>query len=90
MPPRAERRAPRIHGLLTHLATKPHEICELATPYFATEYTFSHMGLAPRYQKQITSKMFEAGHMFYIVPALLGKLTGDIEDFVNAPAAASR
>lgn len=59
---------------------------DLATPYFATEHTFSHMGLPSRYQKQITSKMFEAGHMFYIVPALLGKLTADVEAFVTAPA----
>jgi carboxypeptidase C (cathepsin A) len=58
---------------------------DLATPYFATEYTFSHMGLPAKYKTQITSKMFEAGHMFYIWKPALAALTKDIEGFVTKP-----
>jgi len=58
---------------------------DLATPYFATEYTFSHMGLPAKYKPQITSKMFEAGHMFYIWKPALAALTKDIESFVTKP-----
>jgi len=58
---------------------------DLATPYFATEYTFSHMGLPAKYKGQITSKMFEAGHMFYVLKPALGELSNDIEAFVTKP-----
>lgn len=58
---------------------------DLATPYFATEYTFSHMGLPAVYKPRITSKMFPAGHMFYShLPSLAG-LAADINAFVTAP-----
>lgn len=56
---------------------------DLATPYFATEYTFSHMGLPAKYKAQITSKMFPAGHMFYSFKPSLVELSKDIEGFVT-------
>ncbi len=40
---------------------------DLATPYFATDYTLRHMGLDAEAQKRITVAPFEAGHMMYIV-----------------------
>lgn len=55
---------------------------DLATPYFATEYTFSHMGLPAKYKAQITSKMFPAGHMFYSHKPSLVELSKDIAAFV--------
>ena len=56
---------------------------DLATPFFATEYTFAHMGLAPKHRLQITMKEYEAGHMMYIhVPSLL-KLKVDISAFID-------
>ena len=55
---------------------------DLATPYFATEYTFSHMGLPAMYKGQITTKMFPAGHMFYSLKPALAELSKDIEAFV--------
>jgi len=58
---------------------------DLATPYFATEYTFSHMGLPAKYKPQITSKMFQAGHMFYVYKPALAELSKDIEAFVTRP-----
>jgi carboxypeptidase C (cathepsin A) len=57
---------------------------DLATPFFATEYTFSHMGLAPKFQQQVTMKEYESGHMMYIhVPSLL-KLKSDVAAFIEA------
>ena len=56
---------------------------DLATPFFATEYTFSHMGLPAKYKSQITSKMFQAGHMFYVYKPALAELSKDIEAFVT-------
>ena len=56
---------------------------DLATPYFATEYTFSHMGLPAKYKGLITSKMFPAGHMFYSFKPSLVELSKDIEAFVT-------
>jgi carboxypeptidase C (cathepsin A) len=57
---------------------------DLATPFFATEYTFSHMGLEAKHRKNITMKEYEAGHMMYIhVPSLL-KLKADIAAFIDA------
>jgi carboxypeptidase C (cathepsin A) len=57
---------------------------DLATPFFATEYTFAHMGLAPKHHGNITMKEYEAGHMMYIhVPSLL-KLKSDIAAFVDS------
>lgn len=56
---------------------------DLATPYFATEYTFSHMGLPAAYRKNITTRMYEAGHMFYSVKGALEQLSNDVEAMVT-------
>lgn len=56
---------------------------DLATPYYATEYTFSHMGLPAKYKPQITNKYYEAGHMFYIHKPSLAQMTKDIAAFVE-------
>ncbi len=56
---------------------------DLATPFFATEYTFAHMGLAAKHRESITMKEYEAGHMMYIhVPSLL-KLKADVAEFLE-------
>jgi carboxypeptidase C (cathepsin A) len=39
---------------------------DLATPYFATEYTFNHLQLEPALHKNISMEYYEAGHMMYI------------------------
>jgi carboxypeptidase C (cathepsin A) len=57
---------------------------DLATPYFAAEYVFSHMGLHPSLRKSITTKYYTAGHMFYIDVPSLKKLRTDIGQFMDA------
>ncbi len=45
---------------------------DLATPYFATEYTVSHLGLEPQLRENISTSYYESGHMMYIhVPSLI-------------------
>jgi len=55
---------------------------DLATPYFATEYTLGHMGLDPTLRGNIETGEYEAGHMMYIHGPSLEKLTKDVGAFV--------
>ncbi len=56
---------------------------DLATPYFATEYTLAHMGLDPSLRDNIKTAEYEAGHMMYIHTASLTKLKEDVSVFLN-------
>ncbi|MCW5878460.1 MAG: hypothetical protein KIS80_06295 [Anaerolineales bacterium] len=44
---------------------------DMATPYFATEYTFNHMQLTAELRRNVSMEYYEAGHMMYIHPASL-------------------
>jgi len=37
-----------------------------ATPHFATEYTFAHIGLNNEFKDRVRMGYYEAGHMMYI------------------------
>lgn len=54
---------------------------DLATPYFATEYTLDHMFLDPDLRKNITMTYYEAGHMMYIHEPSLVQFTRNVEVF---------
>lgn len=54
---------------------------DLATPYFAADYVFRHMGLDPSLQDHVTVKYYEAGHMMYIHTPSRHKLKEDLEAF---------
>lgn len=56
---------------------------DLATPYFATEYTFSHLGLDASLHANITMTYYEAGHMMYIHEPSLAQLAEDLRNFVR-------
>jgi carboxypeptidase C (cathepsin A) len=56
---------------------------DLATPYFATNYTLDHLGLEPVERGRITTREYEAGHMMYIHEAELAKLKKDVTDFIR-------
>lgn len=57
--------------------------CDLATPYFATEYTFSHLGLDPSLRDHVTLETYEGGHMMYLYHPSLVKLKSDLSRFVK-------
>lgn len=54
---------------------------DLATPFFATEYTFNHLGLDATLMNHVTMKHYEAGHMMYIYRPALVKIKQDLADF---------
>lgn len=56
---------------------------DLATPYFATEYTFSHLGLDPTLKSNLTLENYEGGHMMYLYHPSLVKLKKDLSRFIN-------
>ena len=61
---------------------------DLATPYFAAEYTLRHMGLDPSLRANVTTTFYEAGHMMYIDQTSLAQLKRDAAAFVQSPAPA--
>lgn len=56
---------------------------DLATPFFATEYTVDHMMLAPELKNNISMKYYESGHMVYIHKPSLDKMTKDVREFYD-------
>ena len=56
---------------------------DLATPYFATDYTFKHLGYDPGLPPRITTGYYEAGHMMYIHRPSLQKMRKDLVAFIQ-------
>jgi len=56
---------------------------DLATPYFATNYTFNHLGLDPTQQSNISMGFYEAGHMMYAHLPSLARLSQDLAAFIR-------
>jgi carboxypeptidase C (cathepsin A) len=56
---------------------------DLATPYFATEYTFHHLGIDPSLEKNIRMGYYEAGHMMYIQMQSLRAMHQDLTQFYD-------
>jgi carboxypeptidase C (cathepsin A) len=56
---------------------------DLATPYYAAEYTFDHLDLPPDYHKNISFETYEAGHMVYVHSGSLTKFKRDLVTFMD-------
>jgi len=56
---------------------------DLATPFFATEYTFDHMELDEKVQDNVTMKYFDAGHMMYLHLPSLKKFHSEVTEFIR-------
>ncbi|MCE9593776.1 MAG: peptidase S10 [Planctomycetes bacterium] len=54
---------------------------DAATPYFASHYTFEHLGMDREVPDRITFGHYEAGHMMYIRRADLAAFTRDVRGF---------
>lgn len=54
---------------------------DLATPYFATRYTFDHLGLDPALRGNVSIGHFEAGHMMYVHTASRIELDRQVSAF---------
>jgi carboxypeptidase C (cathepsin A) len=57
---------------------------DLGTPYFATEYTFNHLGLNKSLHKNISMEYYEAGHMMYIHMPSLKRMKADLAKFIRS------
>jgi carboxypeptidase C (cathepsin A) len=57
---------------------------DLATPYFATQYTVNHLDLGDDLRERVRMDYYDAGHMMYIDRPSLRKLRRDLAEFYQA------
>ena len=57
---------------------------DLATPFYAVDYSLAHLGLDSTLRGNITTGQFEAGHMVYIESKSLDKLKQDVTAFMQS------
>jgi carboxypeptidase C (cathepsin A) len=76
--------------LIQALMTNPHlhvqvenGFYDMATPFFATEYTMDHLFLPGNLRSNIQLEYYNAGHMMYLHEEDLGKLKSNIVAFID-------
>lgn len=57
---------------------------DLATPFFAADYTIDHLGLDPSLRTHISGAYYESGHMVYAHLPSLAKLKQDTAQFIRS------
>src|SRR5271155_2323567 len=86
--------APNVEGdLVDALIDNPHMqvqvetgYFDMATPFFATEYTMDHLGLPEKLRGQIHIEYYTAGHMMYLHADDLAKLGKNVGSFIESAA----
>jgi len=56
---------------------------DLATPFYAADYTMDHLNLTPNYRKNISFAGYDSGHMLYIETNSLAKMKKDLVTFME-------
>src|SRR5258708_636981 len=83
--------SPNVEGdLIQAMLINPHlkiqienGLFDLATPFFATEFTVDHLGLPEKLQKNIDLQYYDAGHMMYVREDDLAKLKTNVAAFID-------
>ncbi len=57
---------------------------DLATPFSATEYVMTHLGLPTELSSRISMRYYEAGHMMYVSPVAIAKMKKDMDAFMDS------
>ncbi|HET9270150.1 MAG TPA: hypothetical protein VFO31_18370 [Vicinamibacterales bacterium] len=60
---------------------------DMATPFMPAEFTFSHLGLPPELQKNISLKYYPSGHMMYLQDADRVALRDNVAAFIDRATA---
>jgi carboxypeptidase C (cathepsin A) len=84
--------SPNVEGdLVEAMIANPHlrvevenGIYDLATPFFATEYTMDHLGLPEKLPGHIQMQYYDAGHMMYLRDEDLAKLSSNVGKFIES------
>jgi carboxypeptidase C (cathepsin A) len=63
---------------------------DLATPFFATEYTFDHLGLEPKLRTNVSMGYCDAGHMLYLKQSCLDELHRNMAEMYRTAIAEPR
>ena len=56
---------------------------DLATPYFAADYTVKRLGLDPSLRSNLSTSFYDAGHMMYVHEESRLKQSADLAGFVR-------
>ncbi|MGH9711788.1 MAG: S10 family peptidase [Candidatus Acidiferrales bacterium] len=86
--------APNVEGdLIEAMIENPHlqvqvetGYFDMATPFFATEYTMDHLGLPEKLRGNIHIEYYTAGHMMYLHSDDLAKLKANVGGFIENTA----
>ena len=86
--------SPNVEGdLLDAIVANPHlqvqvenGLFDLATPFFATEYTMDHIQLPEKLRANIHLEYYDAGHMMYLREDSLSKLAANIGSLIESAA----
>jgi carboxypeptidase C (cathepsin A) len=56
---------------------------DLATPYYAANYTMEHLDLSSHYRNNISYATYPSGHMVYLETQSLKKMKDDVASFID-------
>jgi carboxypeptidase C (cathepsin A) len=56
---------------------------DLATPFYAADYTMNHLDLSPTYRNNISFSTYDSGHMVYIDGTAHAKMKNDLVSFME-------